>query len=315
MKRLITAILAAAGMTLLSGCAATELGDRAIIQAAAVDWDNGEYTVSALLFSSGGSSSEGIDASGENVIKVSGSGKTFAQAVDNISLNDGKEIYMSENKLLIIGGGFAQADLTPVLETLTRDMRCSLNMLVCCAEDPELLTDMHFTEGITSAEKPVSMIENAYRSGSSPRAYLIDLLNDAAAGRSTLIPMFQSAWNGYGMTTDEEGETAELSGSRYLYCGRLTQRLDSAETAGAMLLEGLSDKALLTFEHGGREHSCEAYSVRVKRLDTGEIKLSAKLRRRNGEALPEELKTAALGELDSMIRLALEIRHTATADS
>lgn len=187
-------------------------------------------------------------------------------------------------------------------------------MLVCCAEDPELLTDMHFTEGITSAEKPVSMIENGYRSGSSPRAYLIDLLNDAAAGRSTLIPMFQSAWNGYGMTTDEEGETAELSGSRYLYCGRLTQRLNSAETAGAMLLEGLSDKALLTFEHGGREHSCEAYSVRVKRLDTGEIKLSAKLRRRNGEALPEELKTAALGELDSMIRIALEIRHTATAD-
>lgn len=302
------AVITAAGAMLLSGCAATELGDRAIIQAAAVDWEDGEYIVSALLFSSGGGSGDKIDASNENVIKVSGKGKTFAQAVDDISLTDGKEIYMSENKLLIIGGGFADADFLPVLETLTRDMRCSLNMLVCCAENPELLTDIHFTEGITSAEKPVSMIENAYRTGSSPRTYLIDLLNDAAAGRSTLIPMFSREWNGFGMTDDESGETAVLRGSRYLYCGRLSSPLDSDETIGAMLLDGLSDRAVLTFQHGGREQSCEAYSIKATRLESGDIHLSAKLRRRNGEQLPEEIKSAAMTELDRLIRAVLEIK-------
>ena len=303
MKKLLLPALAA-GMLLLSGCQATELGERAIIQAAAVDYRNGEYTVSALMFSSGGSSQDGIDASGENVIKVTGRGKTFAQAVEDISLTDGKEIYMSENKLLIIGGGFEDADFTPVLETISRDMRCSLNMQVCCSDDPELLTDLHFTEGITSAEKPVSMIENSYRAGASPRTYLLDLLNDTAAERSTLLPLFEKTLNGYGVTSDDDGATAVITGSRVYYCGSLYEQLDSDQTVGEMLLSGLTDRALLSFRHAGSEESCEAYGVRVKRLENGDIRLSAKFRRKNGEPLPEELKKSALSELERLIRAA-----------
>ena len=115
---------------LLSGCSTSEIGERAIIQAAAVDYD-GEYIVSALLFSSGGGSGELVNAADENVIKVTGRGSTFSEAVDDISLVDGKEIFMSENRLLILGAGFVETDFTPALETLSRDMRCSLNMLVC----------------------------------------------------------------------------------------------------------------------------------------------------------------------------------------
>ena len=162
MKKIIPII---AAMLLLTGCSDnTELGDRAIIQAAAIDFDRGEYRVSALLFSSGGGGGDTIDASQDNVIKVSGSGKTLAEAIDNISLIDGKEIYMSETKLLILGGGFADISALPALNTLYYDMRCSLNMPVCFSEDAELLTDLHFKEGITAAEKPLSMIEYAYDS-------------------------------------------------------------------------------------------------------------------------------------------------------
>ena len=45
-------LLFAGALMLLSGCSTSEIGERAIIQAAAVDYD-GEYIVSALLFSSG----------------------------------------------------------------------------------------------------------------------------------------------------------------------------------------------------------------------------------------------------------------------
>jgi len=159
-------LLFVGALTLLSGCSTSEIGERAINQAAAVDYD-GEYIVSALLFSSGGGSGELVNAADENVIKVTGRGSTFSEAVDDISLVDGKEIFMSENRLLILGAGFVETDFTPALETLSRDMRCSLNMLVCTADDPEILTDLHFKEGLTAAEKPVSMIENAYSSGSS----------------------------------------------------------------------------------------------------------------------------------------------------
>ena len=290
---------------LFTGCSATELGDRAIIQAAAVDYD-GEYIVSALLFSSGGGSGELVNAAEENVIKVTGRGSTFAAAVDDISLADGKEIFMSENRLLILGAGFEYTDFTPVLETLSRDMRCSLNMLVCSADDPEILTDLHFKEGLTAAEKPVGMIENAFGSGASPRATLLDLLNDAAADRETLLPMFRETFNGYGMTDGENGETAELCGSRYLIGGRLAAPLNAEETAGAMLATGEVDHTMLNFIHAGREIACEAYSVKLTEEERGGFILSAKLRRRDGSQLPEELKNAAMSELYNVIRAGLD---------
>lgn len=306
MKRKLAAL--AAGLMLLTGCDATELGGRALIQAAAVDHDGEDYIVSALLFSSGGGSGGEIDPSNENVIKVTGRGPTFAAAVDDISLTDGKEIYMSELRLLVIGGGFAETELTPVLETAARDMRCSLNMLVCYSDDPELLTDLHFTEGITAAEKPVSMIENACRSGKSPKTSLLDVLNDTAAGRKTLIPMFTPERNGFGMTSDEDGITVVLSGSRVLSDGVLTDTLDSRASQGELLLSGGSDRALLSFSVGGREYTCEAYCIRAELLENGAVKLSAKFRRRNGGELPDEVKEAAMEELDSVIGAALSAR-------
>lgn len=304
MKRFLSSAVLA-GIILLSGCEATELGGRAIIQAAAIDHDGHEYIVSALLFSSGGGSGGEIDPSNENVIKVTGRGETFAAAVDDISLTDGKEIYMSETRLLILGSGFSETDVIPLLETAARDMRLSLNTMVCCADDPELITDLHFTEGMTAAQKPVDMIENANRAGISPKADLLTLLNNSAVGRESMIPLFSPEQNGFGMTADEEGLTAVLTGARVLSGGRLTSRLDSESTAGAMLLSGDSDRVPLTFSHGGREHSCEAYCIKIQRLDSGEVQVSARLRRRNGESLPEELREAAMMKLDSIINAAL----------
>ena len=303
MKKLLLLIVGAFTL-FLSGCSTSEIGERAIIQAAAVDYD-GEYVVSALLFSSGGGNGELVNAADENVIKVTGRGSTFAEAVDDISLVDGKEIFMSENRLLVLGAGFERTDLTPVLETLSRDMRCSLNMLVCTADDPEILTDLHFKEGLTAAEKPVSMIENAYSSGMSPRATLLNLLNDAAGGRETLLPMFRETRNGYGMTDGEDGETAELCGARILSGGRLSEPLDKLQTAGAMLLTGESDRVLLNFTHGGREVGCEAYSIKLEPQPDGGTLLSAQLRRRDGSRLPEELKSAAMSGLDEMVRAGI----------
>ena len=303
MKKLLLLVVGAFTL-LLSGCSASEIGERAIIQAAAVDYD-GEYIVSALLLSSGGGSVELVNAADENVIKVTGRGSTFSEAVDDISFVDGREIFMSENRLLILGSGFEDVDFTPVLETLSRDMRCSLNMLICTADDPELLTDLHFKEGLTAAEKPVSMIENAYSSGMSPRATLLDLLNDAAAGRETLLPMFRETRNGYGMTDGENGETAELCGSRLLSGGMLSERLDPEETAGALIVSGESSRVLLNFTHGGREIGCEAYSVKLSEEDEGFV-LSAKFRSRDGSPLPEELKEASMSELYSIVRAGLD---------
>ncbi len=306
MKRAI--ILAAAAAFLLSGCSrvgnATEIGKRAIIQAAAIDYDDG-YRVSALLFSSGGSGGDTIDASQENVIKVTGEGETLAQAIDNISLIDGKTIYMCETKLLILGDGFELTNAEDALNTLYSDMRCSLNMPVCSAERAEALTDLTFTEGITSAEKPLSLIENAYELGLSPKVTLLDLMSDMRAGRATLIPRLKIVENGRGMTSSEDGKTAVPGGSRELINGRLGRIYDSLRTAGLMVISGETDRVLLNYFYDDHERTCEAYGIKVREDEDGSLTVTSRFRTRNGGTLSDGERQAALQTLIWMIENTL----------
>lgn len=301
MKKLALIII---GALLLTGCEydMTELGNRAIIQAAAIDF-NGNYQVNALLFSGGGSGGDTIDASQENVIKVSGEGETLAEAIDNISLIDGKKLYMAETKLLILGGGFEKVSAADALETLYFDMRCSLNMPVCCAESAEFLTDLQFTEGITSAEKPLALIENANRMGISPKTTLLDLLADSAGGRASLLPRLAPTKNGRGMTSGEDGRTAVLNGSRYMKSGMLSGYYSDTETAALMLLSGKSDKLVLNYLHNDAEKTCEAYGIRVT-PEGNNWRVSAKFRTRNGGTLSESEQRSALSALTSLIEEA-----------
>lgn len=309
MKKLIVILAAFVIAILFSGCSdPTELGGRAIIQAAAIDYDEGVgYRISALMFSSGGSGGDTIDASQENVIKVQGKGKTLSEAVDNISLIDGKRIYMCETKLLILGGGFEHTEITDALDTLYYELRCSLNMPVCYSENIEVLTDLQFTEGITAAEKPLSMIKNAQKLGAFPKTTLLDLMADRAGGRSSLIPMFGQAQNGRGMTLSDDGNTAVLSGSRRLSDGRLTDTYNAEQTAGLMLIDGITKKIMLNFFCDGSECTCEAYSVRVTADNSSPsgVKITAKFRSRNGTALSESERRAALRTLTEIVEMGI----------
>ncbi|MBQ9947587.1 MAG: hypothetical protein IJO91_04280 [Oscillospiraceae bacterium] len=303
MKKLILLL----GLLLLTGCSdTTELGDRAIIQLAAVDFEDGEFTLNALLFSAGGSGGE-VDVTKTNVIKVSGSGKTLGEAVKQLSLIDGKEIYMSESKLLVLGAGFEEADIISLLTMLYRDMRCSLNMPVCCAEKAEMLTDMQFVEGITAAEKPYSMIMNAYLTGTSPKTTLLDILSDNEGGRTTLVPSFEKTENGSGMTSGSDGKTAVLNGSRLIKDGHLTLFADEEETAGYMLLSEGADGIPLNYMLDEGELTCEAYNIEVEFEENGEPVINASFRTRTGQKLSEKQEQQARQELDNMARAGMRL--------
>lgn len=296
--------LAALCALLFTGCSdSTELGNRAIIQALAVDYDGG-YKLSALMFSSGGSGGDTIDASQENVIRVTSEGETLAEAVDNLSLIDGKKIYMSETKLLILGSGFTVTSAVDTLNTLYFDMRCSLNMAVCCAENAASITELRFTEGITSAEKPLSVIENGHESGVSPKATLLDLLCDTVSSKTSEVPMLAITENGSGMTSSDDGKTAVLNGSRTFRNGYLAEIHDSQKTQALMLINGKSDKTMVNYVHDGAEKTCEAYCVKVK-PNGDSWTVSARFRTRNGGRLSESERKSALDALGQIVEHGL----------
>lgn len=304
-SRVMLAVFGIIALITLTGCGdATELGNRAIIQAAAVDYD-GKYHVTAMLFSSGGDT---IDASHENVIRVNGKGETLAAAIDDISLVDGKRIYMSETKLLILGSGFEEMSADAALRSLYLDLRCSLNMPICCVGNGERAEDiaaLQFTEGITSADKPLSLIENANSMGVSPKTTLLDLLADSEGGKFSLLPMLTITENGSGMTSAEDGKTAVLSGSRYYENGSLGESLNSRATAAKMLTSKRAHKTTLNFKCGGEEMTCEAYGIKITDdplIGEGVLRVSAKFRTRGGGRLNEEERRAALNELVELIQ-------------
>ncbi len=304
----ITKIFAAlCALIIMTGCSdGTELGDRAIIQAAAIDYD-GEYHVSAMLFSSGGSAGSTIDASQENVIRVTGAGSTLSGAIDRIALADGKRIYMSETKLLILGDGFSEENTTEALETLCFDMRCSLNMPVCCVESGNSasdISDLRFTEGITSADKLLSLIENGERMGVSPKATLLDVLSDNIGGKPSLLPMIGISENGSGMTNSDDGKTAVLKGSRYLSDGVLGDSFDEVKTTALMLTAGKTDRITLNYRIGNDEKTCEAYSIKIKDVSAdgrNVWRVSAKFRTRGGGSLSDAERKVALNALTEIV--------------
>lgn len=315
-NRVMLAIFGIITLIALTGCGdATELGNRAIIQAAALDYDDydGKYRVTAMLFSSGGSGGDTIDASQENVIRVNSEGETLAAAIDDISLVDGKRIYMSETKLLILGSGFEETSAEPALKSLYLDLRCSLNMPVCCVGSGELAEDiaaLQFTEGITSADKPLSLIENASEMGVSPKTTLLDLLADSEGGKASLLPMLAITENGSGMTNSDDeqsnNKTAVLSGSRYCEGGVLGEGLSSRATAAEMLTTKRSRKTTLNFKCGGEEMTCEAYSIKITDdplIGEGVLRVSAKFKTRGGGRLNEQERRAALNELVQMLEV------------
>lgn len=308
MKKLI--VLTIICVFMLSGCSAqgdaSKIGSRAIVQAVAVDYNNG-YRVNALLFSSGGSGGNTIDASKENVIKVTGEGSTFAEAIDSISLVDGKRIYMCETKLVILGKGFELYSAADMLDTLYYDMRCSLNMPVCCTDSAEAITDLKFTEGITSAEKPLALIENAYEMGVSPKATLLDLLSDLKGGKSTLVPYLEVTKNGSGMTSSDKGETAVISGCREMQKGLLNGNYNLLKTTSLMLWNGLADSITLNYEYNGMERSCKAYRIRLIDNSNGRrsVEISAKFRSLNGGSISDDERKAAIRALAKLLEYAV----------
>ena len=314
MKRIFILSAAVAALLTLTGCHDnTELGNRALIQALAIDYDSAEkYHVSAMLFSSTGSGGGTIDASQENVIRVTGEGKTLSGAIDNISLADGKRIYMSETKLLILGSGFEKTSALDAIRTLYFDMRCSLNMPVCCVESgarAEDICGLQFTEGITAADKPLSLIENAERMGIFPKATLLDLLADSANEKTSLLPMMKIEKNGSGMTAADDGKTAVLCGSRYFSNGTLNNSFGETETAALMLLSNRSNRITLNYLYGGEERTCEAYGRKINDepfLERSVRHVTAKFRTRGGGRLYEEDRKAALGALTELLTVISE---------
>ena len=126
----------------LVGCVSyVDLSDRAIVQAIGIDY---------LPEKKGGQNQ--IDKTEDNVLKSVGEGESIFEAAKNASMLTGKDLLLSENRLIIIGKELRKYKLCDTLEFFVGNYHSHPQAYVAAAEDTaEELLDIRFKEGSTSS--------------------------------------------------------------------------------------------------------------------------------------------------------------------
>lgn len=213
MKAFRTAVMLALAVFTLSLCGCVnyvDLADRAIVQAIGVDYlpDKKVYRISMQYFNQ---SSEGgqnqIDKTQDNVLKSVGEGDNIFSAAKNASLLTGKDLLLSENRLIIIGRELRKFDLEQTMEFFIGNFHSHPQAYVAAAENTaEELLDIRFKEGSTSSQRLSGLIRNAASEGRCVYSYPYRVMTMLCTGtRSAFLPLLKTAELKTDVTIPEEG--------------------------------------------------------------------------------------------------------------
>lgn len=159
----------------LSGCSnKTELRDRAIVEAMAIDFENGEYKITLQEYMpSDAKAGEGSGTS-QNIY-VTTSGKTLFEALKNAESKDGNQIFYGHSRAYLIGKEAADKGLVQIIEFMNSNYQLSLNSAVILTETnaEDVLKKKVFAEVV-----PNITIDRIESCGKAPDVAVIDVLRD-----------------------------------------------------------------------------------------------------------------------------------------
>lgn len=140
-------------MMLLSGCdGRLEVRDRAFVQSAGIEYENGEYKVCLRLFDSRES--------------YRGTGKSFDDAVNNAESLQGKDFFTGHTEIVAVREG----DKMTVLESLINE-DVSSGCLVVTDDDPLRFVSRNDPETVKG------IISTAERNGTAEKISICDVIN------------------------------------------------------------------------------------------------------------------------------------------
>ena len=239
MKKILSflGVLAACSILLIlcSGCMKmVRLKDRAIVQAAGVDYQDGKYRLTLQYFvpeGSGGQTAVDVSKSNGNIIEAEGD--TLTEAVANASLSQGKQIFFGNNRVIVIGKEMAQKDiLTPInFFNTNQQLHPSVYLFVSQEEAREIVC-AKIDRGIV----PASTLEQIADTALKEHYILTGLLPD-------IVSRLQNPLNAVSVPQIrlvEEGENPKLhiQGTALIQHGKMVDTLSEDEVLGAMWVEG-----------------------------------------------------------------------------
>lgn len=240
MKKLV---LLLASCLLLTGCIpATELQERAIIQAVGIDYFEGEYTLTFQVFIPESSGQQGLDVSKANNKIIESKGASISEAVRNATIEHGKKMFLGSNNLIVVGKYTAESGLNHVLNFFNSNHEANPKSIVVVSETTASdVVAVQTTQGIVPAHATEMIVKRAYKTGGSTKSRLFDLTKAFNTyGDSGCISYVRKGKNFYG------ADEITLVGSAVFIDDQMISSINPHETRGVLWGTGNVEHTILT---------------------------------------------------------------------
>ena len=251
MKKAVKLIAAVLAAMLLGGCIPhTELDERAIILAIAIDYEEEEYSVTFQYYNPTGLGGQApVDNSQPNVLTASGKGMDVYEALEDASFKCGRELLLGVAQIILIGEKAADNSVTDVMDFSKSCFQSHPYMLVAVTEGKaEDYMQVKFSEGIASTNKLKYLLQNADRYGMVTLPSALDLFIALhTEQQSACLPRLKLNEEEKS-DASEDGKSIEISGGVLIKDGKMQDTADMETMKGLYLLGGRLNETTLTFE-------------------------------------------------------------------
>lgn len=212
MKKTVCLIAVALMLTLMTGCERiTQIDERAIIQLAGVDIEDGRYRVTVQMFAPNGE--QIADASNIHVNTVTGEGTSIGEALVGIERAQGRKPFLGHNYVLVLGESMKNADIESVLRVFAGhpDVYPGMNVVMAKTSAYDIV-NLKIPMGMISARTVNKILLNGEETAVVKQADLAKSISHLSGREGAVaIPIVEASENGEQTSFEEDDERKPIS--------------------------------------------------------------------------------------------------------
>lgn len=220
-------------VSFLSGCSdINQLHERLIVQGVGVDIDSesGRYIITMHAFDAINTGPDETD----KVQVITQDGLSVFDAINSVSLKNGKQVLFSQNLLLIIGENMAKHGIGEIMDFFVRyyEARPSVSVFVAKNIEAKNILNCKREDEIIPASSIEYLSKSGRYSSKMIQSDVLDIINSLESGISAPSVMALEIEEG------DEGELIQSAGTAVFNNDKLVGYLDLEDTRGLLLISG-----------------------------------------------------------------------------
>lgn len=208
----------------LQGCSyQVQLSQRLLIQGIGIDYEDGVYRATVQV-------TKVSDQEENTVSLMNGEGDSAMDALNAITLANGKKPLYSHSLVLVLGRGCAEKGLSNVMDFFIRypESHPTVNVLMADSSAEDILSTEQEDGKYIQARDIAELAKGGKYNGETVQTEMLDVINQLRGeGSSPYLPIVM-----------QDGESIVSSGTAVFSGDQLVADLDEQETRGLLLITG-----------------------------------------------------------------------------